>query len=337
MKTANYVVIALVIMAILVYGCKTSEKDIVEGAAAENETISENSSDDINKLIVKEDNETAESNSSNEDNLTTDTLVMEEDEENPGDLIVHFIDVGHGDSIFVQTPNNGTMLIDGGFDDKGSVVIGYLRSQGISSFLDVMVATHPDRENVGGLDSVLFNLASVAESYDNGYGANSQSYQAFVEFSKAKGMFNVVTQDTEINLDGNKTKIQVIVPYVDGYLNSSDDNSLVIKITYGDISYLLTGDCGFECEKKIMGHDIRADVLKVAHNGANSSTSQEFLDEVKPRLAIISTGAHNEYGYPHAEVLQRLMDNNIEVLRTDYNGTIVVKTDGEGLTVRVSK
>lgn len=357
MKATKYAAgIALAIAFVLalslffIPGCKDKSAGTVEGnTVLENKSTSEvqentaNASEDsqINMLVVKDngtdkENETAENATTGAD---VDTLVAEEqtqaEEKTLENLRVSFIDVGYGDSIFIQTPKNGTMLIDGGSDDKGSVVMVYLRNGGLYDYLDVMMATHPDNENVGGLDSVLFNIAGVGEVYDNGQGAKGQSYQGFAEFSKVKGNFNVVTQDTTVNLDENM-EVQLIVPYMDGYLNNSNDNSMVVKIKYGDVSFLLMGDCGFECEKRIMGHDLKADVLKVAHAGANDSTSQELLDAVKPKLAIISTG-RNEFGYPDADVLERLAANNIEVLRTDLNGTIVIKCDGKEFTARASE
>lgn len=347
MEIKGYLMILMMILAVLAFGCKKINDDIVNGSAANasekdsNTTLAQgnetgNSTEKINQLVLKEDTNLTAGN--NETNLTSGNSSEEGSSTGiieSGDLIVNFIDVGYGDSIFIQTPANGTMLVDGGADDKGSVVISYLRSQGVSSSLDVMIGTHPDHENIGGLDSVSFNLASVGATYDNGYTSNSQSYEAFVELSKAKGEFKTLATDTSFKLkDNEKTTIQLIVPYADGFFNNSNDNSIVVKITYGNISFLLMGDCGFQCEKKIMGHDLKADVIKIAHNGINDSTSQEFLDEVKPRVAIISTGEHVE---PSADVLQRLADNNIDVLRTDSNGTIVVKTDGKELSVRASK
>lgn len=340
MKKVLICLAVILIITLFISGC-SKEDDIITGNESPDNGTNETSglgditaaavSEGIKKLIVKEDeNETSgQGNETYAENNTEEEIIE-------GDLVVSFIDVEHGDSIFVQTPRNGTLLIDGGFDDQGSVVMKYLQSRGITYYIDAMLATHPDKDNVGGLDSVLYNMIGVSEIYDNGYGADTQSYQAFIEFAALRGKLNTVTEDTTINLD-ESTEIQVIVPYMDSYLNNSDDNSLVVKITYGDVSFLLMGDCGYECEQKIMGHDLKADILKVAHCGANDSTSNGFLDEVNPKVAIISSGRYSEFGHPDADVVERLLDKGIEVLRTDQNGTIVVRTDGERFTVRTSK
>lgn len=309
MKHKLEIICIIILFGILfIYGCENKAEN--NGIDAENDT----SINETINLSVSQDN----------------TI------KNNGNLTLSFIDVRHGDSIFVQTQNNKTLLIDGGYNDQGPIVLKYLKDQGVGYYLDSILLTHSDRENVGGLGSVLFNIAGVSGVYDNGQGAKGQSYRLFKESSMAKGNFNIVTGDAAINLDEN-IDMQIIVPYTDGYFNNTNDNSLVVKITYGDVSFLLAGDCGFECEKKIMGHDLKADVLKVAHSGANDSTSQQFLDKVKPKIAIISTGNYIKFGHPHDEVVERLMENDIEVLRTDHNGTIVVKTDGDEFTISAAK
>lgn len=345
------IVAALVVVMVFSFlGCNSEDDGIVDGKETENDTglaaneslglgtTTENATEPIDQLVLKDggngtadaENGTSGGSSTGSGNETGNESTVK------GDLELHFLDVGNGDSIFVRTPNGGTMLIDGGNDDKGSFVLNYLRSQGITSDLNVMVATHPDSENIGGLDSIPYNLASVSETYDNGYGSKSQAYLGFVQFSQAKGMFITVTKDTAIEIDKDIT-VQLIAPYIDGYMNNSNDNSLVVKITYGSVSFLIMGDCTLECEKKIMGHDLKADVLRIAHMGADDATSQELLDNVKPRAAILSVGSHNEDDYPSSAVLGRIANSSIELLRTNFNGTIVAKTDGDGLTLRAEK
>lgn len=347
MRMMQWIVIALLLCSIFAYGCNSEKEEIVEGNDTDGGAISGNSSlaansslaegtneSAIDRLVVNDGNNMTGSDSTN---LSSDSLITEpEPESQPGNLEVTFLDVGFGDSVFVKTPHNASMLVDGGPNEAGSKVINLLREKGAGTALDVVVATHPDVEAVGGLDAAAFNLASISETYDNGHGTEeNQDYLGFEQFTKAKGFFNVVKEDTGINLD-ESMGIQLIVPYVDGYMNNTNDNSLVMKMTYGSVSILLMGDCSLECEKKIMGHDLKADVMLVAHNGGEDATSQELLDNVKPKLAIISTEGYHE-GYPSPVVLERLANNSIEILRTDYNGTVVVESDGNTFTARPSK
>ncbi|PIN87174.1 hypothetical protein COV19_01120 [Candidatus Woesearchaeota archaeon CG10_big_fil_rev_8_21_14_0_10_44_13] len=346
MKAINYLMIVLLLGAVFAYGCNSGKDDLLKGndtneSGTAPDIPGQNTTDDItgneseiDRLVVNEgENLTLESNGTE---LNPDTLVTEPGtEEGLRDLEVTFLDVGYGDSVFVKAPHNGTLLVDGGPNEAGSKIINLLRNNGAGSMLDVMIATHPDAETIGGLDAVAFNLAAISETYDNGQGSTSQDYIGYEQFSKAKGFFTVVKEDTTINLD-EAMEIEMIVPYVDGYMNQTNDNSLVVKMTYGSVSMLLMGDCTLECEKKIMGHDLKADVILLGHSGGNDTTSQELLDNVKPRLAIISTGPYHE-GYPSADVLTRLAANNIEVLRTDMNGTIIVKSDGKSFTARAEK
>ncbi|MFO8016194.1 MAG: hypothetical protein R6U32_03755 [Candidatus Woesearchaeota archaeon] len=311
---------------------ESSDEGDAEGI---NDTSGGNSDgDDIDKLYVDDDsqedaegiNDTGEGiNDTSGGNTSGDTSAA-------GKLEVSFIDVGYGDSIFIRTPSNKTMLIDGGFNDKGQVVMKYLQDNGISTTIDVILATHCDKESIGGIDSVLYNLLNVGEVYYNGQEDDSQDFLAFEQFSRSKGNLNAIKEDTTINLDDN-VKLQVIVPYIDGYLNSTDDNSLVLKLIYGDVSFLLMGDCGFACEERIMGHDLDADILKVAHFGADDSTSKELIEEVSPELAIISKGGYEDGEYPPADAEQRIIEESTNLLRTDRNGTIIVETGGESFEV----
>jgi len=252
-------------------------------------------------------------------------------------LTVHFINVRHGDSVFIVSPNNGTMLIDGGFTNQGGPLMHYLRDNGLKEgYFDVMMASNSDPYHIGGLGAVLFNMALVGEILHNGITSDEQYYAAFDQFSKQKGKPTVVSKDRTVNLDENM-QIQLIVPYVDGYFNKTEDNSIVTKITYGDVSILLMSDCTKACEDKIMGRDLKADIIKIADYGSNESTSLTLINEVKPKVAILSIGEFNEFSVPDSGLLKRLMENNIDILRTDVNGSIIVTSDGRGYSIKTEK
>lgn len=347
-----FMVLAL-LAALLIAGCskkdETPDNGVISGSSDENGSETSNvslgnvgganASDEINQLIVgggalganESGNATGE-----EGNLTLESLVAElkNMSEEKRLLRVSFIDVKHGNSIFIQTPNNKMMVIDAGGDDQGGKIMHYMRDCGVEFDIDAMMATNPSEYNVGGLDSILFNMASVGEVYDNGNGTvKDQAYLGFYEFGRQKGNFNIVTKDQTVPID-EEIEINLMIPYMDGYLNTLEDNSIVTKIKYGQVSFLLMSDCTAQCEEKMLGRDLKADIIKIAHYAWNDSTSQKLLDEVKPKVAIISTGDFNEFEPPSEDVLKRLADNGIEVWRTDQNSTIVFETDGSTYSVK---
>jgi beta-lactamase superfamily II metal-dependent hydrolase len=252
-------------------------------------------------------------------------------------LEIHFIDVGHGDSILVFTPNGKSMLIDGGFDDQGAIVTQYLRDFDIiyDNDLDVLIATHPDKDHVGGLDTLLFNMA-VKNVYDNGQKVFHNSYINYVGLAK-KNPYNVVEEDMALDLDED-LEIELIVPYDRfGYSENTNDNSILTKITYGDVSFLLTGDCTRECQKNVFDADLDVDVLKIPHHGDSDGLPQFFLDLTTPEIAVISTGESLIFNHPHQEVIEKLNKTNITTYRTDLNGTIIVRSDGKNFDVLITK
>lgn len=352
-KMALIFMILVLLAALLTVGCskkdETNGDDVIPGSSEENGSETSavplqnandaNASDEINELIVDQDaleaNESANA-TGEESNLTLESLIAElkNMSEEKKSLKVSFINVKHGNSIFIQTPNNKTMVIDGGGDDQGGKIMHYMRDCGVQFDIDAMMATNPSEYNVGGLDSILFNMANVGEVYDNGNGTvKDQAYLGFYEFGRQKGNFNIVTKDQTVPID-EEIEINLMIPYMDGYLSTLEDNSIVTKIKYGQVSFLFMSDCTAQCEEKMLGRDLKADIIKIAHYAWNDSTSQKLLDEVKPKVAIISTGDFNGFEPPSKDVLKRLADNGIEVWRTDQNGTIVVETDGSTYSVK---
>lgn len=264
-----------------------------------------------------------------------------------GNLTVHFLDVGHGDSILIVTPMGSAILLDGGYEDQGRYVLTYLKSLGFN-YLDYAIASHPHADHIGGLDFVLGKLAFVNTVLDNGKGPENaspsdwRSYRSFRRAAMDQGEYRTIRKDTILQLD-DTVYVEVLVPFDNGrYFNNTNDNSLVVKLTYGNVSFLFTGDCEVACEerllKKKMEKNIHADILKVGHHGANDASSQEFLDAVKPTVAIISTGDYAQFGHPHESVVKRLGDNHLRVYRTDQDGNIIITTDGSTYNIdRVSR
>lgn len=251
-----------------------------------------------------------------------------------GNLTVHFIDVGQGDSIFIECSGKN-MLIDAGENDMGSIVSAFLKEQGIFS-LDYVVATHPHADHIGGLLTILSEYP-VGQFIDSGYPHTSQTYEDMLTAIDTKNIpFHVAQSGETIDLTPG-IEIQVLNP---GKEQSEDlnENSVVLKIIDKDVSFLLMGDAGLETEANIMatGYDVDADILKVGHHASTSGSGQSFISAVSPEVSIIEVGADNDYGHPHAEIFQRLQSVST-VYRTDFDGTITITTDGSAYTVTTKK
>ena len=257
-----------------------------------------------------------------------------------GTLTVAFLDIGQGDSILIRSPNGSTLLIDGGNSnhDGTDVIIPKLREWGKDQ-LDVMVATHPDADHIGGLPVVLenFPVASVALT---GQVHTTQVYERFLTDIRDKNLNTIrVRTGTKIPFDPS-VKVEVLGPD-DRFVVEGDNNdaSIVIRLTYGGVSFMFTGDAEGPEEQAILasGADVRSTVLKVGHHGSHSSTSQAFLDAVDPQIGVISAGKDNRYGHPHKEVLDRLGQAGVQVYRTDRSGTITITTDGSTIDVTTAR
>jgi beta-lactamase superfamily II metal-dependent hydrolase len=244
-------------------------------------------------------------------------------------LFVHFINVGQGDSMYVETPNGKNMLIDGGKESAGDDVVAYLKDLGVET-IDLVVATHPDSDHIGGLIQVL-NEFDVKKVLDSGKEHTTETYLNYLAAIDQKQIpLEIAKEGSYIELDP-EVKIQVL-----NALHESDENndsSIVLKLSMGDIDYLLTGDADVEIEKEMMAeYNVEAEILKAGHHGSDTSTSQEFINAVKPETAIFSYG-ENEYGHPSQDVIQRLMNHGADIFSTYEDGSILVVTDGESYEV----
>lgn len=255
--------------------------------------------------------------------------------ENPlGRMVVHFLDVDQGDSIFVQLPNGQHMLVDAGSKDRGKNVVNYLKQAGVKK-IDYLVATHPHEDHIGGMAAVLRRF-EIDRVYMPKVTHNTKTYEDLLKSIQAEGLkINTASAGVEI-INSEDLRAEIIAPNNAAY-EDINNYSAVIKLTFGKVSFLLTGDAEAQSEKEMLVNSpsLRADVLKVGHHGSYSSTSQSFLNGVKPKYAVISNGDDNAYGFPHALTLQKL--SGIQVFRTDLHGNVVFTTDGEGLTVSAER
>jgi competence protein ComEC len=250
-------------------------------------------------------------------------------------LTMSFIDVGQGDSILVILPNTKTLLIDGGERQGSGKVLSTLQEHGLS-YIDVIVATHPHADHIGGLIDVI-NTVNVGQVLDSGQVHATQTFEDLLDAIYNKQIpLRSVSEGESISLDPT-VKIDVLNPPAsipDGANNEAEfnDNSVVLKITYGNFSALLTGDMQERNEARLVFKNatiLDADVLKAGHHGSRTSSSLDFLNAVTPEVVIISLGAGNSYGHPHQEALDRISASGAQyLLRTDIDGTITLTSDG---------
>jgi len=252
-------------------------------------------------------------------------------------LTVHFIDVGQGDSELIQF-NGKNMLIDAGDLEAGPRVTSYLRSHGVTS-LDLVVATHPHSDHIGGLLTVL-NDFPVGQVLDSGQVHTTQTYENFLTLVDQKNIpFAVAKRGQTIDLDP-AIKIEVLSPPEPLFaVDDLNQNSIVLKVSCNKVSFLFMGDANCEAEENIIaaGYDLKSTVLKVGHHGSASSTCTSFLDKVRPDVAVIEVGAENGYGHPSEKTLSALKDIGSKVYRTDLDGNVVVTTDCQTYSISTSK
>jgi len=251
----------------------------------------------------------------------------------PGDneIIVAFLDVGQGDSILIRSRDHA-ILIDGGDINRNEPVLGYLRRAGISR-LDYVIATHPHRDHIGGLITVLGRvevglilMPDVVHTTDT-----FENFIAVIENNQIPAHAPTPGE----NFRAGIINFTVLAP-VEGFAGSNlNDASIVLRLDHGGTSFLFTGDAEAGSERAMLasGQDLRADVIKIGHHGSRTSTSDMFLDGVQPMAAVITVGGGNRFGHPHGEVLARLEYRGIVVYRTDEMGTIVMATNGERIVL----
>lgn len=247
-----------------------------------------------------------------------------------GTLEVHYIDVGQGDATLIKCGSHA-MLIDGGNNNKGTTVQLYLKKQGVES-LDYVIGTHPDADHIGGLDVIVYKYNCDTVIMPD-YEKDTKTYQELVDVIHDKNMkitYPVVGEQYALG----EAKFTIIAPNSNSYGGNANNYSVAILLEYGKNRFLFTGDAEEASEAEMLTNeiDISADVYKVAHHGSRSASTQEFLNAVHPKYAVISCGEGNSYGHPHAEVLNRLRSMGVEVFRTDEQGSIIASSNGENIT-----
>ncbi len=245
-------------------------------------------------------------------------------------LKIHMINVGQGDAIFIQY-QGFEVLIDAGENNMGERVVDYIKPK-IQGDLDLVIATHPDSDHIGGMDTVLSQI-KVDKIIDSGMNYTTQTYRDYWnEVNRQVQNGAVYSEDADMTVSfGNDLKFEIIETGDDN--GSKNNNSVLSKMSFGNVSCLLTGDMESEVEKEILGRDLKADILKAGHHGSRSSSSNEFLDKVAPQCVLISAGLNNKYGHPHPETITNYQSRNIPYYVTSSLGDIVVTTNGSTFTI----
>lgn len=250
-----------------------------------------------------------------------------------GTAVVHFIDVGQGDAIYIKTPTQD-ILIDAG--EQGDIVTEYLKEQKVDD-LELVIGTHPHSDHIGGLVDVLENFP-VEEVIDPGIVHTSKTYEDYLTLIDEKDIqFTEGRAGMQRTLEDGTT-LEIFSP-ASPDSNDLNNASIVAKFTYGTVSFLFAGDAGSSMEKEMLsaGYNLKSTILKVGHHGSSTSTSDDFLKAVSPKAAVIMCGTGNSYGHPHEELLERLETAGIDTYRTDLLGSIRIETDGKNYNINSDK
>ena len=257
-------------------------------------------------------------------------------------LELHHIDVGQGDATLVIDPSGETMLIDSGdWRDDGDTVIDYLETHGVDR-IDHLVATHGHADHIGGHAAIIEHFETEAEgigaAYDSGVAHTAQTYDNYLDAVEAHDvtLFEVEEGDS---LEFGESDVAFFNPPAGDSGTDLHYNSVTLTITYGDVTYLTTGDAEEDAESRMVdehGEALAADVYHAGHHGSSTSSTAPFMDVVDPAVAVISSAYDSQYGHPHDEVLERFAEHGIETYWTGIHDDVVIATDGDALAVTTS-
>lgn len=309
--------------SILLTGCSATQTVQVNSNIPTNQKVS-NKTQVPEKSVPPKVNSNSEEKSINKNNSVNPT----------GTLKVNYLDVGQADCILLQQGNK-TMLIDAGNNEDAETIINYLKRQKVSK-LDVAVFTHPHEDHIGAADAVV-NTFTVNQIIMPKASANTKTFRDLLTAIRNKGL-KITTPLPSSTFMLGSAKCTILAPNSSSY-EDLNNFSVVLKVNFGKTNFLFEGDAEDISEKEILakGFDVKADVLKVGHHGSYSSTTQEYLNRVNPKYAVISVGKDNTYGHPHRETMQKLQAKGIKIYRTDQYGTVVAISDGNTITFSKGK
>ncbi|MCT2534409.1 MBL fold metallo-hydrolase [Aquibacillus koreensis] len=254
-----------------------------------------------------------------------------DDEENL--LQVHFINVGQGDSMLIETPEGKNILIDGGPPAAGDKVVNYLKQQDITT-LDLVIATHPDIDHIGGLVEVIKQV-EVKNIVDSGKLHHTLTYFEYLKQIKQQKIPTTIARESGEKEIEPELSLQVLNDY--GIFKGNNESSIAIQLSYKEIDFLLMSDVETKQEMEmIKKYDLESEIFKVAHHGSDTSTSEKLLEEVRPEKAILSYSVENDYGHPVGATVDKLLEAGATIYSTARSGDIVIGTDGYNYRVEIS-
>lgn len=242
---------------------------------------------------------------------------------------VHIIDVGQGDSIFIQTLENKRILIDAGDEEAEHTVYSYLKRKGVKK-IDVLIATHPDTDHIGSMDYIIDKF-KISHFYMPDAKTDSEAFYNLLDSCRDKNLkIEYLTKGDILKIDSSTT-MEILSP--SAITDKNNLNSIVSLLNYKGYEFLFTGDAEKENESEILSSCNLPDIefLKAGHHGSSSSSTNEFIEKLKPEAVAISCGYNNDYGHPHRSVLDTFRENGSVVYRTDKNGSLVFYCDENGI------
>lgn len=242
---------------------------------------------------------------------------------------VHIIDVGQGDSIFIQTLEDKRILIDAGDEEAEHTVYSYLKRRGVKK-IDVLIATHPDTDHIGSMDYIIDKF-KISHFYMPDAKTDSEAFYNLLDSCKEKNLkIEYLTKGDRLKIDSSTT-MEILSPST--ITDKNNLNSIVSLLNYKGYEFLFTGDAEKENESEILSSCNLPDIefLKAGHHGSSSSSTDEFIAKLKPDAVAISCGYNNDYGHPHRSVLDTFRENGSVVYRTDKNGSLVFYCDDNGI------
>ncbi len=256
-------------------------------------------------------------------------------EDRGGKMTVAFLNIGQGDGIFIESPTGNQLMIDGGpgavvLRELGKVMPFYDRT------LDMLMVSNPDKDHMGGFIDVLdsFKVRAVIEPGTVGASAEYKTLEKKIEEEHAP---RIIARRGQRILLGGGAYFEVLFPDRDVSGTTTNEGSIMGRLVYGNTSVMFTGDAPQNIEgylDSLDGKSLHSDVLKVGHHGSRTSSSEEFVGYVSPRVAVISDGKDNKYGHPHKETLDTLDQFGVQIVRTDLQGRIVMESDGETISIK---
>ena len=248
-------------------------------------------------------------------------------------LKIHYLDVGQGDSIFIELPNNETMLIDAAESNQSENIINYIKNLNYQK-IDYVIGTHPHTDHIGGLKDII-NTFEIGKIYMPKAVSTTKTYESLLMAIKDKNL-KINTAKAGISIiDTNTLKINILAPNNDTY-TELNNYSVVTKITYGTTKFLFMGDAEKLSENEIK-EDVSADVIKIGHHGSSTSSGLNFIKKVNAKYGIISVGLNNKYNLPKEETITNWENSGTKIYLTSTNGTITATSDGTNIKIESEK